>query len=119
MGSQANKIFFVVGYEKIVDLKALASILSINNLSMASPERLRRYLCVDPGAVTILGVVNDLNKEVEVIIDEILWDSNTFRCHPLVNTSTLVISKENLMRIFDITGHKIRIVDVPGKNLIH
>ena len=112
-------LLVVVGYEKIVDLKALASILSINNLSMASPERLRRYLCVDPGAVTILGVVNDLNKEVEVIIDEILWDSNTFGCHPLVNTSTLVISKENLIRIFDITGHKIRIVDVPGKKLIH
>jgi Ala-tRNA(Pro) deacylase len=112
-------LLVVVGYEKVVDLKALSSLLGINNLSFASPKRLKKYLCVDPGAVTILGVVNDLTKEVEVIIDETLWDSNTFGCHPLVNTSTLVISKENLMRIFDITGHKIRIVDVPGKKLIH
>ncbi len=108
-------LLVVVGYEKTVDLKALSSLVCINNLSFASPKRLKKYLCVEPGAVTVLGVINDLNKEVEVIIDKDLWNSNAFRCHPLVNTSTLAISKENLKRIFDITEHEIRIVDVPSK----
>jgi len=105
----------VVGYEKVVDLKALSSLLGASKLSLASPERLRRYLGVDPGSVTILGVVNDPDKEVEIIMDEGLWDSKAFRCHPLVNTSTLVISREDLQRFLDTTGHKIWILNIPGK----
>lgn len=105
----------VVGYEKVVDLKALSSLLGVSKLSLASPERLRRYLGVDPGAVTILGVVNDSNKEVEIIVDEDLWGSKAFRCHPLVNTSTLVISRENIKRFLDTTGHKLRILNIPSK----
>jgi len=105
----------VVGYEKVVDLNALSSLLGVSKLSLASPDRLRRYLGVDPGSVTILGVVNDSNREVEIIMDEGLWDSKAFRCHPLVNTSTLVISREDLQRFLDTTGHTIRILTIPGK----
>ncbi len=105
----------VVGYEKVVDLKALSSLLGVSKLSLASPERLRRYLGVDPGSVTILGVVNDPDKEVEIIMDEGLWDSKAFRCHPLVNTSTLVISRESLKRFLNTTRHKPRILNIPGK----
>jgi Ala-tRNA(Pro) deacylase len=105
----------VVGYEKVVDLKALSSLLGVSKLSLASPERLRRYLGVDPGSVTILGVVNDPDKDVEIIMDEGLWDSKAFRCHPLVNTSTLVISRQNLQRFLDTTGHRPRILNIPGK----
>ena len=106
----------MVGYEKVVDLKALSQLLEVSNLSLASPERLRKYLALDPGAVTILGIVNDVNNEVDVIVDEELWNSTTFRCHPLVNTSTLIISKEHLERFLDITEHNIKILKVPGKN---
>ena len=109
----------VVGYEKVVDLNALSSLLGVSKLSLASPERLRRYLGVDPGSVTILGVVNDLDKEVEIIMDEGLWDSKAFRCHPLVNTSTLVISRQNLQRFLDTTGHKPRILNISGKGQDH
>lgn len=106
----------VVGYEKVVDLKTLSSLLEVGKLSLASPQRLRRYLGVDPGSVTILGLMNDSDKAVEVIMDEVLWGSKAFRCHPLVNTSTLVISKENMERFLQITGHEIRVIDVPGKD---
>lgn len=105
----------VVGYEKIVDLKALAEALGVGKLGFASPARLRKYLGVDPGAVTILGVANDRNHHVEVVMDEDLWHAEAFRCHPLVNTSTLVISKGNVERFLEVTGHRLRIVRVPGK----
>jgi len=49
----------VVGYEKNVDLKSLSSIMGLSSLTMASPDRLKRYLGVDPGSVTILAVIND------------------------------------------------------------
>ncbi|MBW2059422.1 MAG: prolyl-tRNA synthetase associated domain-containing protein [Deltaproteobacteria bacterium] len=106
----------VVGYEKAVDLKALASLLGVNKLGFASPDRLRRYLGVDPGAVTILGLANDPAGEVEVVIDREIWNSKAFRCHPLVNTSTLVISKEGIQRFVEITGHALRILSIPGRS---
>jgi Ala-tRNA(Pro) deacylase len=104
-----------VGYEKAVNLKALASLLGVSKLGFASAERLQRYLGVDPGSVSILGVVNDVDQEVEVIVDKDLWEARAFQCHPLVNTSTLVISRDDIQRFLEITGHPVRLLDVPGR----
>jgi Ala-tRNA(Pro) deacylase len=104
-----------VGYEKVVDLKALGSLLGVGPLSLASPRRLKHHLGVDPGSVTILALINDTQKEVEVVFDQGLWESPAFRCHPLVNTSTLAISKADIRRFLALTGHKACILDIPGK----
>jgi Ala-tRNA(Pro) deacylase len=108
----------VVGYEKTVDLKALSSLVGVKQLTMASPDRLRRYLGVDPGSVTILATINDASREVEVVFDHPIWNSPSFRCHPLVNTSTLSISKEGVRRFLDLTGHRVRVLDVPGRGAV-
>jgi len=105
----------VVGYEKAVDLKGLTSLLGVKKLGFASPARLERYLGVEPGAVSILGLANDIEQEVEVIIDESLWHAEALRCHPLVNTSTLVISQDDIRRFLEITGHLVRVLDVPTR----
>ena len=104
----------VVGYEKNVDLKSLASLMGLSSLTMASPERLKRYLGVDPGSVTILAVINDTQNKVEMVFDRALWDSPSFRCHPLINTSTLSISKQGIQRFLELTGHEVLVLDVPG-----
>jgi Ala-tRNA(Pro) deacylase len=105
----------VVGYEKSVDLKALTQLLGVSKLGFGSPERLQRYLGVDPGAVSILGLVNDTERGVELIMDRSLWEAEEFRCHPLVNTSTLAIPRRNLLHFLEITGHEARVLDVPGR----
>lgn len=104
----------IVGYEKTVDLKALRDLLGSSKLSLGSAERMQKYLGVTPGAVSLLALVIDVNKEVEVIFDKDLWQSNAFRFHPLVNTSTLVISRENIERFLEITGNIVLVLDVPG-----
>jgi len=104
----------VVGYEKRVDLRALSERLDVRKLRLASPQRLKKYLGLDPGSVTLLGVLNDPNGAVEVIVDEDLWAAETFQCHPLVNTSTVVISRGDIQRIMDITGHRVCVRRVPG-----
>jgi Ala-tRNA(Pro) deacylase len=105
----------MVGYDKVVDLKALGSLLGAGPLSLASPRRLKALLDVDPGSVTVLALINDHNNAVEVLFDQALWESPAFRCHPLVNTSTLAISKADLRRFLDLTGHDARVVDIPAK----
>jgi Ala-tRNA(Pro) deacylase len=63
--------------------------------------------------VTILSVLNDTSCRVEVIVDKDLWQCKAIQCHPLVNTSTLVISRQDIERFLSLTGHTPKIMDVP------
>jgi Ala-tRNA(Pro) deacylase len=105
----------VVGYEKTVDLKSLTSILGVSKLGFGSPQRLQRHLGVEPGAVSLLGLVNDTDHAVELIVDRSVWGARSLQCHPLVNTSTLVISDTGLRCFLEATGHQPRVLDVPDR----
>jgi Ala-tRNA(Pro) deacylase len=106
----------VVPAEKRVDLKRLPTAIGSSKLSFGSPDRLEKYLGVDSGAVSIFALINDTAQAVEVIIDETLWSSEAFQFHPLVNTSTLLITRENLIRFLDSTGHEIIKLAVPAQD---
>lgn len=100
---------------KKIHLKALEILLGVSKLSFASPQRLESYLKLTPGSVTILGILHDDEHQVEVLVDTAVWEADAIRCHPLVNTSTLVIARKHLQRLFQITGHEPHILDVPEK----
>jgi Ala-tRNA(Pro) deacylase len=106
----------VVPAQKSVDIKALPESIGSSRLNFGSPDRLKKYLGVEPGAVTLLAIFNDPDHVVEVLIDEALWKAEAFNFHPLVNTSTLVISHKNLERFIAATGHESQIIDVPSKD---
>jgi Ala-tRNA(Pro) deacylase len=105
----------VVGFDKSIDLKALSATLGVKKIRFGSPKRLKKYLDLTPGAVTVLSVVNDPNRLVKVVIDQEVWQADALQCHPLVNTSTLVISLEGIRRLLEATGHEPRILTVPGR----
>jgi Ala-tRNA(Pro) deacylase len=107
-------ILVTVGAAKSVDIRAMESILDAKSLSFASPERLERYLGLTPGAVTVLGVVNDPQGLVEVVVDKDLLAYPAMQCHPNTNSSTLVIPLDDVMRFLQITGHAPRIISVPA-----
>lgn len=102
-----------VGHEKRPDIKALKKVLDVQKLSFASPDRLKKHLGVEPGAVTILGLIADAERAVEVIIDEDVWNADEVCCHPLVNTSTLCIPHSGLETFLRHTGHAPRVIHVP------
>lgn len=104
----------VVGHDKSVDLAALKEVLGVSKLSFGSPDRLKKYLGVEPGSVTLLGLVSDFEHAVEVIIDENLA-GQPLQCHPLVNTATLVIPAEGVERFFKATGHVYKVLDLPAR----
>ena len=113
--SKGERHFLVVvqGHKRI-DMKNLPNLLGSSKLRFGSPDRLKKYLGVDPGSVTIFAVVNDRKKAVEVIMDKALWASDAFQFHPLVNTSTLVVSRDQLKRFLEKTEHGLKIFDVPS-----
>ena len=70
---------------------------------------------ITPGAVSLFAVFNDTGHAVEVVVDKTLWDAPAFQFHPLVNSSTLVITKDHLERFLERTGHPVRVIDVPAR----
>jgi len=105
----------VVPAEMSIDLKKLGELLNVKGLGFASADRLKKYLDLEPGSVSLLGVINDQEHAVEVIIDEELWQAEALLCHPLVNTITLSIPKASVQKFLDITKHSIRVLSIPEK----
>ncbi len=112
-GPGKRHFLVVVPGDKRVNIKALAAGLGIKRLSFGSPERLKKYLGVDPGSVSLLALVNDADHGVEVAVDAAIWTADAFQFHPLVNTSTLVVSREDIVLFLNETGHKPTIIDIP------
>lgn len=100
--------------EKRLDMKKLPGAFGTGRLRFASPKRLKKYLGIEPGSVSLMAVVNDTENHVDVIIDSDLWANEFFQFHPLINTSTLVVSKAAVRRLLDATGHTVKILEVPG-----
>jgi Ala-tRNA(Pro) deacylase len=104
-------------HDKAVRLDALGELLGAGRLSFASPERLQKHLGLLPGAVSLLGLVNDPSGAVEFIIDRSLWDADAVQAHPLVNTATMVIPHDSLERFLSATGHPPRVVELPAVSM--
>jgi Ala-tRNA(Pro) deacylase len=105
----------VTDHEKSVDLTALGKLLEVGKLSFGSADRLHKHLRVEPGSVTVLALLNDPENAVELVVDEDIWKAPTVACHPMVNTSTLVISHAGLTAFLEGTGHEPRIVGLPSR----
>jgi Ala-tRNA(Pro) deacylase len=103
---------------KNVSIADFAESAGADRLSFASPERLMKYLGVEPGAVTLLGLVNDAAHAVEVYIDADVWSASSIHAHPLRNDATFVLSHADVRLFLAATGHQARIVTVrslPGE----
>ena len=103
---KARHFFLVVtACEKTMNLEDLSPQLGVAHLRFGSEENLMRLLGVARGSVTMMGLANDTEHQVELWIDEEIWASDHFLSHPLVNTATLVIAKSELERFFALTRH--------------
>ena len=105
---KARRFFLAVtACEKSVKLDELSSQLGVAHLRFGSEENLMRLLGVTRGAVTMMGLINDPEHQVELWIDAEIWRGDYFLSHPLVNTATLVLAKSELERFFALTGHTL------------
>ncbi|HEX6035602.1 MAG TPA: prolyl-tRNA synthetase associated domain-containing protein [Anaerolineales bacterium] len=107
---KARRFFLAVtACEKKLDLAQLSSQLGVAYLRFGSEANLMRLLGVTRGAVTMMGLANDTEHQVELWIDAEIWHAEYFLSHPLVNTATLVLAKSELERFFALTGHVVHL----------
>ncbi|HZX20928.1 MAG TPA: prolyl-tRNA synthetase associated domain-containing protein [Clostridia bacterium] len=111
--SKGDKHYLVlIEPDKRADTRNLAGQIKSTRLSFASPERLERYLGLDPGSVSPFGLINDRNKDVEVLIDRDLDTRQKITFHPNINTASVTISYEDFQKYIRWCGNKITYVDV-------
>ena len=104
--NKKEEMWLVVAIEdRAIDLKRLGEVLGAGRLSFGSPERLRKYLGVEPGSVTPFSVINDTDRKVRLVLDRGLGDGGPINAHPLTNTMTSAIVLPDLLRFFEATGH--------------
>ena len=100
--------------EKPFKTKILSKQIGTARLSFASPEQMLRTLDITPGSVSVLGLMNDGNNEVKLLIDKDLLKEEYFGCHPCINTSSLKIRTEDIINIIiPQTDHTIEYVELP------
>ena len=92
-------------------LNQLHKLVGTKRLSFASAELMVELLGVTPGSVTAFALMNDPEQKVRFIVDEALMKFETLNFHPLVNTGTTAISRDDFRKFVDATGHDITEVD--------
>ena len=96
-------IYLVVTQEDAeIDLKGLHRRLGANGrFSFGSADLMREVLGVEPGSVTPFGVINDTEGRVSVVLDAAMMEHQTLNYHPLVNTMTTSIGRDDLVKFLE------------------
>ena len=83
--------------EKLFKTSVFSKQIGSSRLSFADPAYMERFLDITPGSVSVLGLMNDHDNQVELIIDEDILQGEYFGCHPCINTSSLRLKTADLM----------------------
>ncbi len=110
-----GRFFLVVARDETrIDLKRLHETIGASGrLSFGSADQLRDMLGVEPGSVTPFAVANDAERRVSVVLDAALMAHERVNFHPLVNTMTTGLHRDDLMRFLADTGHEPRVLALP------
>lgn len=102
----------IIPGSKKSDLKKVAGEIASSRLSFASDERLQRYLKLPAGSVSPFGLVNDERGEVKVLLDRDMIGAPKLHFHPNINTATVTISYDGLMKFLSTRKNAVQHIAV-------
>jgi len=110
--NKKNEFFLFSCLEStVIDLKSLRKNLKLGNISFAKDEYLLKLLNVIPGSVTPFGLLNDIDKKISFYIDMKLNNYELLNFHPLKNTFTITMKKEDFYKFLKYYGIKIKFLN--------
>ncbi len=86
--------------DKAFRTKEFSAALGISRVSFADEEDMERLLGLHPGAVTVMGLMNDTEGDVQLVIDRDVTENDYIGCHPCVNTSSIKVSTKDILEKF-------------------
>ena len=91
---------------KVFHTKDLSAQIGSARLSFAKPEYMEEFLDITPGSVSVMGLMNDKEHRVRLLIDEDVLDSEYIGCHPCINTSSIRFKVKDLIeKVIPAMGH--------------
>ena len=114
---KTNFYLLMMPGDKKFKTKELSSQINSARLSFAEPQDMLRYLDIEPGAVSVMGLKNDTENNVSLIADEDLLKDEYIGCHPCVCTSSLKIRTEDVFgKFLAAAGHEPVTVHLVGED---
>ena len=100
--------------DKPFKTKILSKQIGSARLSFASEEQMLKYLDITPGSVSVLGLMNDGDSKVRLLVDRELLNQEYIGCHPCINSSTLKIKTSDIMeKLLPAMHHEPSLVELP------
>lgn len=95
---QGTKFYLLMmDKDKKFKTKELSSQINSARLSFASDEDMMKYLNITPGSVSVMGLLNDVNHDVCLLLDEDILKEEYIGCHPCINTSSIRLKTKDLL----------------------
>lgn len=112
--NKKSKAYFLVVTDesKAVDMKQLEELIPAKGLHFCTEEKLMNKLGLPPGVVSIFGLLNNEEHDVNIILDRGILNETYITFHPNVNTATAFITIEDMYRFFDALNYEYRILDL-------
>ena len=102
-----------MGPDKPFHTKDLSHQIGSSRLSFAPPELMSELIGCTPGSASVLGLMNDTDRRVRLLMDREVAEAEWFGCHPCLNTSSLRIRTRDLLDVFlPHTGHSVTLVEL-------
>lgn len=99
--------------EKQFKTSVFSKLIGSSRLSFASGEAMQALLDITPGSLSVLGLMNDKENRVRLVIDEEILQGEYFGCHPCINTASLRLKTADLLQtILPATGHTPTILSI-------
>ena len=91
---------------KVFHTKDLSAQIGSARLSFAKPEYMEEFLDITPGSVSVMGLMNDKERRVQLLVDEDVLDVEYIGCHPCINTSSIRFKVKDLIeKVIPAMGH--------------
>lgn len=102
--------------DKPFKTKEITSQIGSARLSFASSEDMEKYLDIRPGAVSVMGLMNDHENHVQLLVDEDVMKGEYLGCHPCVNTSSMKVRTEDIFgKFLEAVHHDMIKVTLTGE----
>lgn len=111
-GSGKHHFLVIIREDKQADLKKVRDEIGSSRLSFASAERIMKYLNIEPGSVSPLGVLNDQECVIPVFFDEDLKEYEYIAVHPNDNTATIWMKLADLVNVIKLHGNQVKFINV-------
>ena len=106
----------IIPGDKTFKTKELSHQIGSARLSFASPQDMEKYLDITPGSVSVMGLMNDHDNAVRLLVDEDVLKGEWVGCHPCINTSSLRIKTKDMFGpVIKAMHHDMTVVKLTGE----